>query len=360
MKFLFLLLLVILISCSQEQEFINPEIKDINEAVYASGKVKPVGEFTLTSLGSGYIEEIFIEEGDTISYGEPILNIKNNTAETNLQAAQEALRIASENLGNKSPILRNLFNRLEVLKRKFELDSLNFVRYTNLYKSEAIAKTKVEQAEIQMINTNSEIESVEKQIEQRRNQLSMELENAKANYTAKKEHLGYFELKSSVKGRVYKLFKNKGEFISQGTPIALMGSADSMYVELKIDETDLNKVELKQTALLNIDVIGDTVLNACIKNIKPIVNSNDQTVTVDAFFDLMPSGLYSGLNVEANILIRTKKDALVIPREYIFSNDSVMVLNGKKPEPVKVETGIESDKYIEILSGLDDEDKLVK
>jgi RND family efflux transporter MFP subunit len=355
-----LLFAIYLNSCQEDIDFIKPKKRELIEAVYASGVSKPIDEFTLTAIGSGYIEKIHFEEGDTLSIGNPILKIKNNSLKSNLDAAKTALDIAKSNLSPTSPILRDLFDRKEVVIKKYELDSLNLTRYRRLYENEAISKVQLEQYEMQSIRAKADVTSTNELIDQTRDKLLIELENAKANYIALKENQTYYDLRSSTEGKIYELYKSKGELLKQGEPIALIGSADSMYVELSIDELDLNKIDAGQKVLLNIEVFSDTVFKAKIGKIYPMINKQDQTIKANCYFDEMPEGMYSGLTVEANIIINNKKSVLTIPKEYVFSRDSVLVLDGKNKIATKIEIGLESDKYVEVVSGIDKNDKIIK
>lgn len=359
-QIVFVLIALLSSSCKDKREYIKPELRKLTEAVYASGVLMPVDAYTLTSIGSGYIEEINFEEGDTLEIGEPILKIKNNTLKSNLEAAKTALEVAKNNLSPRSPILRDLLDRKEVVQKKYELDSLNMLRYRNLYENDAISKSQLEQYEMQSIKAKSDVTSTIELIDQTRDKLLIELENAKASYKSLKENLTYYNLRSSSDGKIYEFYKSKGEMLKQGEPIALIGSADSMFVELSIDELDLKKISEGQEVLLNIEVFADTVFKAVLGKIYPMVNKQDQTVTANCYFENMPKGMFAGLTVEANIIINSKNSVLTLPKEYIFARDSVFVLKGNDKEAKKIEIGLESDKYVEIISGLDKNDKIVK
>ena len=71
---------------------------------------------------------------------------------------------------------------------------------------------------------------------------------------------------------------------------------------------------------------------------------------MDAVFTDVPPNLCPGLTVEANIIVREKPEALVIPKSYLLPGDSVMLQNKEK---IKVKTGLKNLKYVEIVSGLD-------
>ena len=63
-------------SCGKtEEEITYPEKKSLTESVYASGLVKAKDQYEAFTSASGPIQEILVEEGDTVSIGTPILQV---------------------------------------------------------------------------------------------------------------------------------------------------------------------------------------------------------------------------------------------------------------------------------------------
>jgi HlyD family secretion protein len=90
-----------------------------------------------------------------------------------------------------------------------------------------------------------------------------------------------------------------------------------------------------------------------------MINKQQQSVKVDAMMSEPLPGWFSGLALEANIIIREKENALVIPKTKLLPGDSVWVESKDGRRKVKVETGIETLDEIEILSGIDTSDQLI-
>jgi len=70
-------------------------------------------------------------------------------------------------------------------------------------------------------------------------------------------------------------------------------------------------------------------------------------------------GLFSGLAVEANIIVRQKDNALVIPKQSILPGDSVLIVTDSGNKKVKITRGIETLEETEVISGLNAESKLI-
>ena len=87
------------------------------------------------------------------------------------------------------------------------------------------------------------------------------------------------------------------------------------------------------------------------------MNERNKTFLVEAEFVKQPEVLYPNTTFEANIVVETKAKALIIPRNYMVDDSTVIKSNGDK---VKVITGLKDYKKIEIISGITEQDELQK
>jgi hypothetical protein len=78
---------------------------------------------------------------------------------------------------------------------------------------------------------------------------------------------------------------------------------------------------------------------------------------VEAEFVHRPERLYPNITLEANIILQFKKQAILIPRNYLINDSLVVKSDGEK---VLVKTGLRDFQKIEIISGINAEDELLK
>jgi len=91
----------------------------------------------------------------------------------------------------------------------------------------------------------------------------------------------------------------------------------------------------------------------------PTMNEADQTFRVDAVFSDNDSQPFIHTSVEANIIIREKQNALVVPAQVLLNGDSVKVKQGGHVKTIAVKTGIHTLNEVEILGGLDEQSDVV-
>jgi HlyD family secretion protein len=99
------------------------------------------------------------------------------------------------------------------------------------------------------------------------------------------------------------------------------------------------------------------VFEAKVDKINPIMNERTKSFTLEARFITKPETLYPNLTTEANIVIRTKENALTIPRAFLIDDTFVLIEKNKK---VKVEIGLKDYQKVEILRGVTANDIIYK
>jgi HlyD family secretion protein len=247
---------------------------------------------------------------------------------------------------------------METARIKMEDDSLNYMRYARLLKEKVGTKADVEKREVMFRTSKNNYIAARERYFNTKTQLETELKNAYNNLKINAASRSDYHVRSMIDGRIYALYKESGEMVSPQEPLALLGDKNRFLVELAVDELDINKVKVGQKVLITLDTYGDKVFEATVKEIFPLLDSRTQTFKVEAEFTRGSSEvLYPGLTAEGNIIIAGKEKAMVIPRAFLFSGDSVMTEKGKMK---KISKGLSNLEYVEVLSGLDISEEIYK
>jgi HlyD family secretion protein len=351
---------IVFFSCKRKPDLVHPEKKSITEAVYASGYLVPEDEYKVFSLADGYLNQILVTEGDTVSAGQVMFEVDNKVQSSRNEAAAEALRIASENAGANSSVLMELKAMVESAYNKYRLDSLNYYRYKKLHDQGVGSELDFNKADLVYKNSKNDYLAAVNRLDRTRNQLQVELINARNAYTGASQEEGNTFIKSQIGGMVYDILKKPGEAVRRGEVIAILGSTKDFYLKLSVDETDITRIKPGQKVLVKTDVSGNQVFNAHITKVYPLMNQLEQSFRVDAVFDEGVSTKFSGTSLEANIIIANKDNVLVVPKSCVSGGDSVTVWNDGKKEKVRIKKGLENLDYVEVLDGLNENTALVK
>jgi len=333
--------------------------KNLTEAVYASGNLYPDQEYVLKAQSNGVVMDQLVKEGDAVDSGQVLFLLEPEVSSGQLQAAQSAFKLAQRNAAPNSGIMAELQARLLAAKERYTHDSANYKRFKALLAKEATTQQKVDQASLAYQVSRQDYLAAKENIQTTRNRLQVELEQAKSNLTSAGKSSEYTSPQAHSKARVYEIYKEKGALVGMGEPLALLGDHQELVVQMKVDELDILKVRIGQEVLVRFDIHQDKVYKAKVTKIYPKLNKMDQSFRVDARFESEQPQDFYGLTLEANIIIQTKKNIMVIPRNLLLEGDSVMVDRNGNAEKVSVKSGIRDWDHVEIHSGLDWEDQLI-
>ncbi|MDZ7808470.1 MAG: efflux RND transporter periplasmic adaptor subunit [Gracilimonas sp.] len=353
---LLILMILTVIGCS-EQESVQVKQMDLVQGVYASGNVMPVGHYEVTSKVSGIVDMIMVNVGQEVVVGTPLVKLQNQPNESNLQIARNQLELARKNAQPDSDLLKQLSQQVENSLAIFKQDSVELERYRQLQKDNIGSKQDFDRAQLRYQTSRNNYQIAVSKLQETRDRLQVELDNAQSNYQAQESKTGDYTILSAIEGKVYDIIPKEGELIAGNRPILEIGATDRFETELQVDETDIVMVMEGQSVYYELDAIEDTVLSGVISLIYPRINTMERTAKVIASID--PSGypMYPGMALEANIVINEKDNVLVLPITYISEENEVILADGRRKQ---IETGIRDLNYVELVSGLEEGDVVLK
>jgi len=344
-----------LVSCKDKTEKTQVSIKSITESVYASGIIKSKNQYQAYATVNGIIEEVFINEGDTVKKGQKILSISNETQKLNKENAALSAQF-SDNKNNQGK-LNDALQLVELAKIKLRNDSSLFYRQKNLWEKSVGSKIDLDQKELNYQNSKSNYFSSKIKYEDLKRQINFSSQQSKKNLEISNKLENDFTLKSEVDGIVYSLLKSKGEMVSLQTPLAVIGDASDFILEMQVDEYDIFKIKTGLNVLVTLDSYKGQVFEAKVSKIYPIMNERSKSFLVEALFVSPPPTLLPNISFEANIVLKTKEKALIIPRNYLVNDSTVLNINGEKTQ---IKTGLKDYQNVEIISGINSGDEIQK
>lgn len=343
-------------SCKQEAEGIHPSYKPLTEAVYASGNLYPQEKYVLRAETQGLLLERRVEDGDSIAKGTILFVLESAEADARRSAAAAAAALSRSNLAKGSPTRTQLMVQVEAARSRYHQDSLNFVRYQALLEQNATTRMAFEQARLAATVSRTALQAQEAALRSLERQLVVE-QKASLSQLVSAEVLGrHTRLSSIFDGRVYEVYKDPGELIRPGDPLALIGSRHRLYVQLAVDENDYGRIRPGQQVLVQTDAYPGQTFRARVSRIHPKLDPADQSFRIDAeFAGPQPAAGY-GLTAEADIIIQEKKNVLTIPRELLVGQDSVWLKRDGQRVKVRFAKGAENFDLVEVLGGLTKDD----
>jgi len=338
--------------CKRKDAVIYPQKRTITEAVYASGKIVAEDEYSVFALSNGRIVKKLVKDGDTVRKGQVLYEIANDAAQARVAAAQQQYNISAANLLPGSPLLKDLQLSLQSANIRLHNDSLTYFRWKRLWEQQIGAKSNLDNTYSNYPLSLTQQKIAEQKYRAALNDVLLSNSNAQSALAAARHDLQDYFISSPTNGVVYQTLKETGEAVRNNEAVALMGTLGGTLLRLAVDQQDIDRIKTGQQVLLQADVSGNHLYQGIVTRIYPVMNEADQTFRVEARFRNAPAAAFIHSSVEANIIIQQKSNALVLPRNALAANDSVFIrLNGKKRK-ARIQTGIQTLDYVEVLGGI--------
>jgi HlyD family secretion protein len=355
--------------------------RDLVASVTASGQVQPQMKVDVAADISGRIVRLAVKEGQTVTKGQFLLEIDPSQYIAAVQRAEAAL---SASKAQEAQAKANLIQAQRNYQRSAEIKKAN----SQLISDEQLEQLKT-QAEVQQALQEAATHQVE--------QSAAQLNDAKSS-------LAKTTILAPMSGRVTRLAVEQGETAVPGTfnkdAATLLTIADMSVLEtkVKVDETDVARIEVGDSAIVQIDAFPDTTFLGRVTKISnssvkaaAASGSADQAVDYEVTIQLVnpPKDTRPDFSATAKVVTDARTQALSIPiialtvreNEKLENADTAAIALGRTTNakqvgkkdvegvfvvgtdnkvsfrPVKV--GIAGEKYFEVLTGLKDGEKIV-
>lgn len=339
-------------SCGPIIEETQPIRKDIVETVFTSGELVAEGTYDLTAKGDGYLLEVNFEEGDLVQQNQRLALIQNETPRLNTSSSKALLDISRTNASPSGPALAQAQTSIDIARKQVAQDSIQAERYHRLWQQNSIAKIDYETAQLSLSTSKSNLEAAIESYQKIRSDAEQQVINSANNYQLNLEQLRDIEIIAIQPGKVYKKHKSAGDYVRKGEVIATIADAEAIYAEVFIDENSIAKIEKTQKAIVQLNTNPDKQYQAVVDAILPAFDDVNQSFTCHLRFVDPLDFKIVGTQLQANIVVDSTSNALLIPREYLDYNGYVTVKG--QSEKVKVESQTVSNQWVHVISGIPD------
>jgi HlyD family secretion protein len=368
-------------------------VRDINETVSASGKIKPHIEVKISPEVSGEIVELPIKEGDVVKKGQLLCKIRPDILQSEFDRAEAQYNTQKAQIGNAKELLN---------QSKAALDNVQSIynRDKPLHDNKVITDAEFEAAKSNYLSAKAQYEA------NKENVISSQygLAQSEASVKEANDNLIRTTIHSPVDGVISKLSVEKGERVLgtqqfAGTEILTISDLSQLDVDVDVNENDINRVQLGDSSKIEVDAFLGKTFNGTVIEIGSsanVVGTNADQVTnftvkvridpksyqnllvkSDANPNPFRPGLTGTVDIKTNharslavpiqaVTTREQKkpatnnnnsgaateDTGNKPKITALAKEYVFVYKAGKVKQVQVTTGIQDDSYIQILSGL--------
>ena len=363
----------------REVEVTNIEFITIIETVAATGKIQPEVEVKLSSEVSGEIIELPIKEGQQVKKGDLLVSINPDLVQARLTQSQAGLQ--------------NIRAQLTQAEAGLSNSKLTYERNKALYEKGVISRADWEKTvtdyEVAQANVKSAYYNVQ---------------SAQSTVQQSRDNLSRTSIFAPRDGTISKLSVELGERVvgtaqMAGTEIVRVANLNNMEVEVDVNETDIVKVNVGDSTIVEVDAYLKREFKGVVTEIANTAEnalSADQVTNFKVKVRIIPESYkdltegkpdnYSpfrpGMTATVDIITNKKENIIGVPiSSIVIKTDTsstkskkikkksesantekfecVFVKEGDVAKLRVIETGIQDDSNIEILSGLTEEDEVI-
>lgn len=368
----------------------------IIETVTASGKVQPETEVKLSSEVSGEVVELLVKEGDIVKKGQLLFKVRPDVLRSGFDRASASYSSQKASVASAAQLL-------EQSKASFANEQGIYKRNVELFKKKVISVAEFDAAKAAFVTATTNLEGAKQSLIAAK----FNLETSGANVQEASANLAKATIFAPVDGVISKLSVELGDRILgtaqfAGTEIMRISNLTSMEVNVDVNENDINRVNVGDSAVIEVDAFEDKKFKGVVTEIASsskdvgtaaATASTDQVtnfvvkvrIAADSYSGVkggakdLPSPFRPGLSATVDIE-SSSVTSLSVPIQSVFTKGGKDEGDAKNPDAnadkqktklndktikqyvytyaegkvkqVEVVTGIQNDQYIQIKKGL--------
>jgi len=311
---------------------------ETNAVLTASGYIVAQRKASVASKATGRLIYLGVVEGDKVKKGQVIARIEDDDVKALLNQAianlslNEAKLVDAENKYNRQ---KKLFEKKLGTESDYQTAEAN---YKTVLASINVAKAQVKKAEVDLENTY---------------------------------------IRAPFDGTVLTKNADVGEIVSplgasatSRSAVVTIADMSSLQVEADVSESNIDRIKQNQNCEISLDAYSNIRYPGYVAKIVPTADRSKATVMVKVAFkkydskvlpEMSAKVLFLDMETKQNIV--QQKPMLVVPISSVITEDGkkfVFKVTNNIANKFEVKTGNVSGNYIEILSGIVEDDKVIK
>lgn len=352
---------------------------EITQTLSVTGKISGTDSAEISSALPYEIIAINVKEGDYVSKGQVLAELDDRVLRSELEIARKDVELSQLQYQEElNTILDTSAETAAIQVEQSQLEYEEALRQLDvkreLYSSGAIPLEELKQAELAVdkaklaLDTSNEnlrktkldISKAVQQSSPKASQLKA-IEIKKHSLAQKQQELDKVQIKSPIEGTVTRVNARLGrtaQNTDDNSPMFIVENLSDLKLNADVSEFDISKIREGQRAEISSDILRGNTIDALVSSIAPSGEPKDaaaKEMVIPVELDLLeqPADLIAGIIASAQIIVAEKQNVYKVPFEALLSEGDITYLilyDDGTLRKIEVETGIESDMEIEVIS----------
>ena len=267
----------------------NPTLKSVGTLLAVQG-------VDVNSEVPGQIVKIYFKSGQHVKDGNPLVQLDDLVDQQTLQNHLAGLR----------------------------LDKVNYKRQSRLYRTNATAKSTLDQAQAKMLQSQAQVTTAQVMIQKKK-------------------------IKAPFNGQLGIRKVNLGQYLSPGETIVTLQALNPLFVDFSLPEQNLRQVHVGQALTITTDAFPGVTFDGKVTAVSSLVDVSTRSLSVRAKIPNADERLYPGLFANVSVILPQQKNVITVPQTaitYSLYGDSLYVVTKSKNKKTKKTDLIATQKFV--------------
>jgi len=352
------------------------ERADIARSVVATGKVQPITKVEVKSKASGIVTRLDTDINAHVHQGQVLAQLDQQEILDQV-AAQKAMLAAAESNARAAEASIQ-YDKVNAEAPDLPMYKHTYDRNLEMSKEGVVSQQALDDAQQKYLSATNTRDKAVSQITvdaSKLHQAQAQVTQNQASLKQLEEQLSYTTITSPMDGTILSRDVEIGDAVSSilvlgstATLVLTFGVTNKVYVQGKVDESDIGKVYMGQAARIKVESFKDKTFLGKVTKIAPLGVEKDNVTTFEVRVSIdNPGGeLKANMTANAEILLEEHKNVLTVPEQAVLydkdRNASVEVPDSKQKNgrrKIEIKAGISNGTKTEILAGLNPGDTVI-
>jgi HlyD family secretion protein len=360
----------------EPSQLAKAERGDIARSVVATGKVQPITKVEVKSKASGIVTRLDTDINAQVKKGQVLAQLDQIEILAQVAAQKAQLTAAESNARAAAAAIE--YDKVNAEAPDLPMYKHTYDRALQMSKDGVVSQQALDDAQQKYLFAANTRDKAVAQIAvdtSKLHQALAQVQQSQASLKQLEEQLSYTTIASPMDGVILSRDVELGDAVSSilvmgstATLVMTIGDIQHVYVQGKVDESDIGKVYLGQTARIKVESFKDKTFLGKVTRIAPLGVEKDNVTTFEVRVSIdNPGGeLKANMTANAEILLEEHKAVLTVPEQaVIYDKDrkaSVEVPDPKQKKgrrKVDIKAGISNGTKTEVLAGLNPGDTVI-